>query len=50
MIQWLMCLDQQIKILDATVRQRPDFQDIVEAQDNLRLITLRTWAGMGAIQ
>lgn len=50
LIQWIMCLDQQIKILDATVRQRLDFQDIVEAQDNLRLITLRTWAGLGAIQ
>jgi hypothetical protein len=44
------CLTQQLGILDATVRQRADFQDIVVAQDNLVLIHLPNWAGLGAIQ
>ena len=48
--QFLMSLDRQVKILDATVDQRADFQDIVEAQDNLVLVDLPNWAGLGAVQ
>ena len=48
--QFLLSLDRQVKILDATVDQRADFQDIVEAQDNLVLVDLPNWAGLGAVQ
>ena len=44
------CLVHQLQILDATVRQRPEFQDIVEAQDNLVLVHVPNWAGLGAVQ
>ena len=44
------CLEKQLGILTATVSQRADFQAIVEAQDNLRLIELPNWAGLGAVQ
>lgn len=48
--QFLDCLDHHIKILDATVRMRKEFQDIVENQDNMRIVHLPTWAGLGAVQ
>lgn len=48
--QFLDCLDHHIKILDATVRMRKDFQDIVDNQDNMRIVHLPTWAGLGAVQ
>jgi len=47
---FLECLDWQLQILNSTVSQRKEFQEIVEAQDNLRLVTLPNWAGLGAIQ
>lgn len=43
-------LASQLKILDATVKQRSDFHEIVTSQDNLRLVTLPNWAGLGAVQ
>jgi hypothetical protein len=46
----LNCLASQIRILDATVQQRADFREIVTSQDNLRLVTLPNWAGLGAVQ
>lgn len=48
--QFLDCLDHHIKILDATVHMRKDFQEIVESQDNMRIVHLPTWAGLGAVQ
>lgn len=47
---FLDILQQQLTILDATVNQRHDFHAIVEAQDNMRLVTLPNWAGLGAVQ
>ena len=47
---FLACLDRQLSILDSTVRHRETFQDIVQAQDNLRLVNLTNWAGLGAVQ
>ena len=44
------CLQKQLTILDATVSQRDSFAEIVEAQDNMRLVTLHNWAGLGAVQ
>jgi hypothetical protein len=44
------CLSHQLGILDATVGQRAEFQEIVAAQDNMRLVTLPNWAGLGAVQ
>ena len=44
------CLQKQLGILDATVGQRENFADVVEAQDNMRLVTLHNWAGLGAVQ
>ena len=43
-------LDHQLSILDATVRQRAIFQEIVTAQEQLRLVHLPHWAGLGAVQ
>jgi hypothetical protein len=47
---FLDCFDRHVHILDATVAVKKDFADIVESQDNLRLVHLPTWAGLGAIQ
>lgn len=46
----LTYLDKQLSILDATVKHRQPFADIVEAQDNMRLVSLSNWAGLGAVQ
>ncbi|CAH1793436.1 unnamed protein product, partial [Owenia fusiformis] len=43
-------LTKQLAILDATVQQRVTFQELVEGQDNLILIDLPNWAGLGAVQ
>ena len=48
--QFFECLEHHVQILDATVGMRSDFQDIVESQDNLHLVHLPTWAGLGAVQ
>ena len=47
---FLATLDRQLSILDATVRQRAIFQEIVAAQEQLRIVHLPHWAGLGAIQ
>ncbi len=44
------CLQKQLSILNATVSQRENFAAIVEAQDNMRLVMLPNWAGLGAVQ
>ncbi len=44
------CLAKQLTILDATVGQRDTFAAVVEAQDNMRLVSLHNWAGLGAVQ
>ncbi|XP_061167999.1 putative pyridoxal-dependent decarboxylase domain-containing protein 2 isoform X2 [Saccostrea echinata] len=43
-------LKKQIAILDATVLQRDRFCAIVEAQDNLRIVEVPNWAGLGVVQ
>lgn len=48
--EFLESLEQNIKIVDATVTMRPEFKDIVTDQDNLRLVYLQTWAGLGAVR
>ena len=47
---FLDCFSRHVHILDATVAVKQDFADIVESQDNLRLIQLPSWAGLGAVQ
>lgn len=47
MIYFLVAFQE---ILNATVKERENFQAIVEAQDNLHLIDLSDWAGLGAVQ
>jgi len=47
---FLDCFTRHIQILDATVAVKQDFADIVQSQDNLRLIQLPSWAGLGAVQ
>ena len=47
---FLDCFSRHLRILDATVAVKQDFADIVESQDNLRLIQLPSWAGLGAVQ
>jgi len=48
--RFLDCFTRHVHILDATVAVKQDFADIVESQDNLRLIQLPSWAGLGAVQ
>ncbi|XP_064613537.1 pyridoxal-dependent decarboxylase domain-containing protein 1-like [Liolophura sinensis] len=48
--KFVECLKTQMSILDATVQQRETFQKIVEAQDNLTLVHIANWAGLGAVQ
>jgi len=47
---FLDCFARHVHILDATVAVKQDFVDIVESQDNLRLVQLPSWAGLGAVQ
>ena len=47
---FLECVTRHVHILNATVAVKQDFADIVESQDNLRLIHLPSWAGLGAVQ
>ena len=47
---FLECFTRHIQILDATVAVKQDFADIVDSQDNLRLVELPSWAGLGAVQ
>ncbi|XP_064633876.1 putative pyridoxal-dependent decarboxylase domain-containing protein 2 isoform X2 [Lineus longissimus] len=44
------CMKEKMEILNATVKERENFQAIVEAQDNIHLIDLSDWAGLGAVQ
>jgi len=46
----LECVRRHVHILDATVAVKQDFADIIEGQENLRLIQLSSWAGLGAVQ
>ena len=48
--EFVECLHHQLEILNATVRQRAEFQEIVCAQDNLILVHVPNWAGLGAVQ
>ncbi|XP_048764504.2 putative pyridoxal-dependent decarboxylase domain-containing protein 2 isoform X2 [Ostrea edulis] len=43
-------LKKQLVILDATVLHRDRFCAIVEAQDNLRIVEVPSWAGLGVVQ
>jgi len=47
---FLDCFTRHVHILDATVAVKEDFADIVQSQENLRLIQLPSWAGLGAVQ
>jgi len=47
---FLDCFTRHVQILDATVAVKQDFADIVDSQDNLRLVQLPSWAGLGAVQ
>ena len=48
--EFLASLDRQLLILDATVHHRAQFEEVVSAQDQLRLVHLVNWAGLGAVQ
>ncbi|ESO02316.1 hypothetical protein HELRODRAFT_94509 [Helobdella robusta] len=47
---FLDCLEQNINVIDATVAMKKEFNDIIQEQDNIRLVELQTWAGLGAVQ
>jgi len=47
---FLDCFERHVHILDATVAVKNDFNEIVANQDNMRLVQLPTWAGLGAVQ
>ncbi|KAL3876662.1 hypothetical protein ACJMK2_034467 [Sinanodonta woodiana] len=48
--KFISVLKQQLKILDATVSSREKFRMIIEAQNNLRMVEISNWAGLGAVQ
>ena len=48
--QFAASLAHNIEILDATVSMRASFEEIVSSQDNMRVIHLPTWAGLGVVQ
>jgi len=48
--RFIACLERNVEILDATVSMKKDFEDIVRAQDNMALVHLPSWAGLGAVQ
>ncbi|KAF2346407.1 Pyridoxal phosphate-dependent decarboxylase, partial [Trinorchestia longiramus] len=43
-------LDQQIEILNATVKQREVFSELVSQSDNLQLAEIPQWAGLGGVR
>jgi len=48
--KFISCLERNVEILDATVGMKGDFEEIIEAQDNMRIVHLSSWAGLGAVQ
>ena len=48
--EFLAALDKQLAILDATVHHRNQFETVVTAQEQLRLVHIHNWAGLGAVQ
>ena len=46
----LMSIEQQLNILDTTLKQTDTFHQLVLAKDNLKLISLTDWCGLGAVQ
>ncbi|XP_074647556.1 pyridoxal-dependent decarboxylase domain-containing protein 1-like [Tubulanus polymorphus] len=49
-LDFVKCFHHQIEILDATLRERENFHQIVAGHDNVRVVDLPDWAGLGAIQ
>ncbi|KAK9496665.1 hypothetical protein O3M35_013096 [Rhynocoris fuscipes] len=47
---FIICLDQQIEILCATVRHKAEFQKLVENSECLRLVEIQGWAGLGGVR
>ncbi|XP_023239036.1 putative pyridoxal-dependent decarboxylase domain-containing protein 2 isoform X1 [Centruroides sculpturatus] len=44
------CLQQQLEILNATVRQKETFRNLVENQKNLQIVEISNWAGLGGVR
>ncbi|KAK3601847.1 hypothetical protein CHS0354_041770 [Potamilus streckersoni] len=48
--KFLSVLKKHLIILNATVTSREKFRMIIEVQNNLRMVEISNWAGLGAVQ
>lgn len=44
------CLQQQLSILNATVKQKELFQQMIAVHKNLQVVNITSWAGLGAVR
>ncbi|XP_052263333.1 putative pyridoxal-dependent decarboxylase domain-containing protein 2 isoform X2 [Dreissena polymorpha] len=49
-VDFVKSLKSQISILDATVLNYERFRHVTSDQENLRLVDIQNWAGLGAVQ
>ncbi|XP_014245569.1 putative pyridoxal-dependent decarboxylase domain-containing protein 2 [Cimex lectularius] len=47
---FILCLEQQIDILCATVKHKAEFQRLVESSQTLKLVEIEGWAGLGGVR
>lgn len=47
---FMICLDQQLEILTATVMHKETFQELVQNSQQLRLVEMPGWAGLGGVR
>lgn len=47
---FIVCLEQQLEILQATVSHKETFQQLVNASPQLRLVEMPGWAGLGGVR
>ncbi|XP_033610870.1 pyridoxal-dependent decarboxylase domain-containing protein 1 isoform X2 [Cryptotermes secundus] len=47
---FIVCLEQQLEILSATVQHKETFQRLVIASPRLRLVDMPGWAGLGGVR
>ncbi|XP_067673201.1 putative pyridoxal-dependent decarboxylase domain-containing protein 2 [Haliotis asinina] len=48
--QFVVCMKENLSVLDATCLQRKRFRSIVASHNNLALVDIDNWAGLGAVR
>lgn len=48
--EFFNCLQQQLEILNATVRQKETFRNLVQNHKNLQIVEISNWAGLGGVR